>query len=363
MSEVIKPGIVRIFSKSYRQVVGVGFLVAAEGNNNIILTCAHVINRAISKSSDSRAKPRVQICIDFPYLSTQPRLKAQVIAYFPKADKASDDVAVLKLVSRLPVPETAKAIRLRYSQSFNGHDFGVYGFPEDYEKSGTYVEGLLQERLADEHVQARGITNLAFFVEEGFSGSPVFDKQLDAVMGMIKRVDADPNRRVTFVSPIDVIALRYPKLEIETIWPARPPPPAPPPPYIKAWLWVDTQISGIEGSLNGVQGYRRIGGNLANAISMLMNETGSSIFCVISKMRIDANNEYGFRTYSHSLWRLANRPMKILNLVVDPDSCKVKAIYDYDSSMIAPPYFQKTVNLPITSNTTLQDILNEILDG
>lgn len=212
MSEMLRAGIVRIFRESDQQVVGVGFLVDAE--KKIILTCAHVINAAIGKP-DNQDKPRALIGIDFPFLAAGQRIDARATAFFPKTAKASDDVAVLEIVDALPAQ--AKAVRLVVSASFSGDEFGVYGFPRGFEESGQYVEGKLQERLTNKRIQAVGTTNLGYFVEGGFSGSPLFDKQHDAVVGMMMQVDVEADKRVAFISSIDVLALVFSGLKFDRV--------------------------------------------------------------------------------------------------------------------------------------------------
>jgi len=210
MSEMLRAGIVRILRESDQQVVGVGFLVDAA--KKTILTCAHVINAAIGKI-DNQDKPRSLIGIDFPFFAAGQRLDARVIAFFPKTTNASDDLAVLEILDALSVQ--AKTVRLIVSESFSGDEFGVYGFPQGFDDSGQFVEGKLQERLANKRIQALGTTNLGYFVEGGFSGSPVFDKQLDAVVGMMMQVDIATDKRVAFISPIDVLAEAYSELRYQ----------------------------------------------------------------------------------------------------------------------------------------------------
>lgn len=210
MSEMLRAGIVRIFRETDQQVVGVGFLV--DTPKKIVLTCAHVINAVVGKP-DNQEKPRSLIGIDFPFFAANQRYDARVISFFPKTANGTDDLAVLEMVDTLP-PQ-AKGVRLVASESFSGDDFGVYGFPQGFEESGQYVEGKLQEQLANKRIQAVGTTNLGYFVEGGFSGSPVFDKQLNAVVGMIMQVDIEADKRVAFISPIDVLAEAYSELRYQ----------------------------------------------------------------------------------------------------------------------------------------------------
>jgi hypothetical protein len=210
MSEMLRAGIVRIFREWDQQVVSVGFLVNAE--KKTILTCAHVINAALGKPNN-QDKPRSLIGLDFPFLAAGQRYDARVLHFFPKTASGTSDIAVLEVLDDLPIQ--AKAVRLVVSDSYSGNDFSVYGFPQGFEESGQYVEGKLQEQLANKRIQAVGTTNLGYFVEGGFSGSPIFDKQLNAVVGMIMQVDIEADKRVAFISPTEVLAKAYSELHYQ----------------------------------------------------------------------------------------------------------------------------------------------------
>jgi tetratricopeptide (TPR) repeat protein len=200
MSEMIRAAIVRVRRDSNQQVVGVGFLVDA--GKKTILTCAHVINAAI-EDSENQVKPRSLISLDFPFLDPDKRLDARVTHFFPKKRDNTDDIALLEILDDLPAG--ASAVTLTTSDSYNGHEFGAYGFPYGFEDDGQYVEGRLQEFLANKRLQAVGATNLGHFVEEGFSGGPVYDKDLGVVVGMMMAIADEREKRVAYICPSKLI--------------------------------------------------------------------------------------------------------------------------------------------------------------
>lgn len=212
MSEMLRAGIVRIFREADQQVVGVGFLVDVE--KKTILTCAHVINVAIGKP-DNQDKPRSLISLDVPFLDPKKQLDARVTHFFPKKPDNTDDIALLEILDELPVG--ANAVEFAAADAYGGHEFGVYGFPVGYEEDGQYVEGRLQEKLVNKRIQAIGTSNLGYFVESGFSGSPVYDKDLDAVAGMMMQVDVESKKRIAFVCPSNVIITYIKKGPVNTI--------------------------------------------------------------------------------------------------------------------------------------------------
>lgn len=214
MSEMIRASIVRIRRESDQQVVGVGFLVDA--GKKTILTCAHVVNAAIGATAN-QTKPRALISLDFPFIDTERRFDARVTHFFPKKADNTDDIAVLEILD--DVPADARAVQLARAETYSGHEFGVYGFPQGFEEDSQYVEGKLQERLVNKRIQAVGMSNLGHFVEEGFSGSPVYDKELKAVVGMMMSIADEREKRVAYICPPDVIAGLYADLPFKKIEP------------------------------------------------------------------------------------------------------------------------------------------------
>lgn len=204
MSEMLRKAIVRIRRETDQHVVGVGFLIDA--TKKTILTCAHVVNASIEDFANQH-KPRSLIILDFPFINTEDRFDARVTNFFPKKSGNTDDIAVLEILDDLPAD--AKAVQLTSTDNYSGHGFGVYGFPVGFEANGQYVEGKLQEVLVNKRIQAVGTSNLGYFVEQGFSGSPVYDKELDTVVGMMMQVDVEPEKRVAFICPPDVIEALY----------------------------------------------------------------------------------------------------------------------------------------------------------
>jgi hypothetical protein len=170
MSEMIRTAIVRVRRESDQQIVGVGFLVNA--GKKTILTCAHVINAAL-ETPENKDRPRLLISLDFPFIDTERQFDARVTRFFPKKLDNTDDIAVLEILDDLPAE--VKAVRFASANTYNGHEFGVYGFPRDFEDIGQYVEGKLQEQLVNKRIQAVGTSNIGYFVEQGFSlsGNPL----------------------------------------------------------------------------------------------------------------------------------------------------------------------------------------------
>ncbi|WP_431961955.1 trypsin-like peptidase domain-containing protein [Actinacidiphila sp. bgisy160] len=155
--------------------VGGGFLVAPD----LVLTCAHVVSDALRRPREDDVTPGTGLHVDLPFASGVGT--AELEHWVPVRPDQTGDIAVLRL--RAPIPG-AHPVHMADTERVWGHDVRVPGFPWrspggvwHYGRlRGATAEGWLQLSQADPH----GVP-----VEEGFSGSPVWDEQLRAVAGMV----------------------------------------------------------------------------------------------------------------------------------------------------------------------------------
>jgi len=83
--------------------------------------------------------------------------------------------------------------------SFWGHPCRAFGFPAGYD-SGVWAEGRLQAAIGDTGwLQLSDTRQSGYFVQPGFSGAPLWDEELNGVVGMIAA--ADPSARAAFCIP------------------------------------------------------------------------------------------------------------------------------------------------------------------
>lgn len=208
MSDNLKSALIRIRHNSTSTVVGSGFVIDLTAKT--AMTCAHVIASASSKTDDVSLEG-MTVKIDFPYLNPGVLYEAEVIKSFPKKENEIGDVAILQLTEELPA--RLEATKLVVADSYDGNEFKAIGFPRSFEEAGRWVDGYLQDELVNKKLQAIGKSELGYFVEYGFSGSPVFDKKHGGVIGMIVQVDSDPSVRVAFIVPVAAISDLYPELK------------------------------------------------------------------------------------------------------------------------------------------------------
>ncbi len=208
MIENVMASIVRVRRETDEQIVGAGFLVDA--NKKTVITCAHVVNTAIDNPTNQR-KPLQLVIIDFPGVAKGQMLQSRVIAFVPKQVNGSGDIAVLQVIDDLP--KNVQPVKMIVSATHADNEFCVMGFPQAFEDEGRWAEGKLQQRLINRQMQAVGTNGFGYFVEQGFSGSPVYDKKLHAVMGMMTRIDTNTSIRAAFLTPLDVIKEVYPEIK------------------------------------------------------------------------------------------------------------------------------------------------------
>ncbi|MCM0594016.1 MAG: trypsin-like peptidase domain-containing protein [Gloeotrichia echinulata DVL01] len=203
-----KKSIIRIFSQE--EVVGIGFLVAEK----YALTCAHVVAQALSISSSIPDIPDGEIRIDFPLANSTEKIKATVVYWCPTSDldanAAIEDIAVLKLEH---LPSQAKETRLTLSENLSKNPFKVFGCPRGV-PFGVWATGVLSEQNAKQWMQLEDTKVTGYSIEAGFSGSPVWDEQLQGVVGMV--VAADSKRevaKVAFMIPMQTLVKAWQYLE------------------------------------------------------------------------------------------------------------------------------------------------------
>jgi S1-C subfamily serine protease len=200
--------IIRIFYQ--KDVVGIGFLVAEK----YALTCAHVVAEALLISSSISNIPDGEIQVDFPLANSTEKIKATVVYWCPTSDLNSDvvieDIAVLKLEH---LPSQAQPTHLILSENISKHPCKVFGCPQGV-AFGVWAEGILSEPNAKQWVQIEDTKVTGYAISKGFSGSPVWDNELQGVVGMV--VAADSKReaaKVSFMIPNQTLVKAWQYLE------------------------------------------------------------------------------------------------------------------------------------------------------
>ncbi|AOY79082.2 trypsin-like peptidase domain-containing protein [Moorena producens JHB] len=200
--------IIRLFNQD--RVVGIGFLVS----EHYALTCAHVVAEALSITSTTQSCPEGEIKVDFPLLNSTDKFSARVVCWHPvselDSEKAIEDIAVLKLDH---LPASAHPTRLLLSENIATNPFKVLGCPRKV-PFGVWATGVLSEQNAKQWFQLEDTKVTGYGIEAGFSGSPVWNEELQGVVGIV--VAADTKRqtaKVAFMIPAQILVKAWSQLE------------------------------------------------------------------------------------------------------------------------------------------------------
>lgn len=188
---------------------GVGFLVGEQ----TALTCAHVVSAALGTPEEQPPTAAARVFVDLPLLSAAEPGRAPVparIVHFT----ADGDIAVLCLEAAIP---QGRPVRMVDAPDVWGHPARIFGFPQG-RPAGVWHAGVLRSRQADGWIQ----TDLAFDgyrVSGGFSGSPVWDEDLSAVVGMVVVAESG-EPAASYLIPSDTLLRNWEPLRALTLPPS-----------------------------------------------------------------------------------------------------------------------------------------------
>ena len=201
------PWLVRIRRTRGDSPVGAGILIS----DTSVITCAHVISSSLNSDP-----PEDQVYVEFQFASVHQPIPAVVApgGWYPESNRTAD-VAVLEL--REAKPDDAYPVSLRSTESgIWDHRFHTYGYPKGHEEGGVPARGVIVGAAENEWIQLQADSVLGYSLEAGFSGAPVWDINLNSVIGMVVARDrprgdkGDP--RTGYAIPTDVLLRYWPDL-------------------------------------------------------------------------------------------------------------------------------------------------------
>ncbi len=169
---------------------GMGFLVA----DKFAVTCAHVI-----ADLDDSSHLGDEIEIRFPFIISKKKYHAKVVVW-----EKNDDIAGIELLDA--VPPTGKSARISLNPPF-GHNFIIVRLPDERNVNdvGALVHGGIIRDIGG-RIQLEATKDIGYWVLPGFSGAPVWDEQLQCVVGMI--TTTDPKSKVAYCIPSQTLLER-----------------------------------------------------------------------------------------------------------------------------------------------------------
>jgi hypothetical protein len=121
-------------------------------------------------------------------------------------------VAILLAWNWRTIPRTAQAAPLAQVEDLWGHTFRAFGFPRGQD-TGILATGRLLGHQLTNWVQIEDVKETGVAAETGFSGTPVCDTQVEAVVGMVV-AERRTNLKAAFAIPVDVLVGSWPLLEL-----------------------------------------------------------------------------------------------------------------------------------------------------
>ena len=218
MNANLTRSIVRILDAA-NKTCGTGFVVHA-GDDSRIVTCAHVVELAQSGPGHSIALTFSPFDLDRSAKKYAKKYSA-VVEQACWRDADAEDIAVLRLEE--PFPSEVEPLRLGSSLGSENHVFQSYGFGAAKPKDGMWgkctVLGLTSENgFPVLQMDSREVSH-------GFSGAPVWDEELQVVVGMVTSISrpdsAGRQTRATFVIPAETLSRVCPDLHITDECPYR----------------------------------------------------------------------------------------------------------------------------------------------
>ncbi|HYH33127.1 MAG TPA: trypsin-like peptidase domain-containing protein [Pseudonocardia sp.] len=185
-------------------VIGAGFVIGPD----LVATCAHVVADAAAADPYAPDPPHGTVLLDFPLVPGGGPGRARVHRWSPIAADGSGDIAVLRLDR--PAPHGARMPPLRRVDALWGHGFRVLGFPDGL-ADGVWSTGRIRGEQGTRWFQLQGAPGDQAVVG-GFSGSPVWDEETGAVVGMTVAADRSTATTTAYLIPIDQVLGLDPEL-------------------------------------------------------------------------------------------------------------------------------------------------------
>jgi WD40 repeat protein len=225
MSDRLEGGLVRIGGPG--AVEGGGLLV---GDRHVI-TCAHVVGEVLERKSRLQYRstaPTEALTVSFPAAGDR-HATARVLTegWQPITKDGSGDIAVLELGS--PAPAGCEAPPLLSPLEPQDHKFIAHGFPPGFEAEhpkGAPAEGTIGSG-AGPRGEWRLLVDTALLIQPGFSGTPIWDATVGAVVGIAVANDHGlvPDRgrqkEAAFMIPLPVLIRAWPPLADHVGWRVR----------------------------------------------------------------------------------------------------------------------------------------------
>ncbi|GGX73327.1 tetratricopeptide repeat protein [Streptomyces hiroshimensis] len=200
------PWLVSIRRSPAEDPVGAGLLVTPQH----VLTCAHVV-----RPGAAPGVPEEPVFVTFQYARAHDPVPATVVpdGWHPATGSETGDIAVLELGAPAP-PEAGPAPLRATDPGTWDHRFRAYGYPKERSRQGVPVRGEIIGHAGGEWLQVEANPHGGWALEQGFSGSPVWDMTSQGVVGMLVARDSvrKADRRTAYAIRVEALARYWPRL-------------------------------------------------------------------------------------------------------------------------------------------------------
>jgi hypothetical protein len=187
--------LVRIKTRSQREVAGTGFMIS----KNQILTCWHVVRSLIiGASKEERQASTQNIYVDFPLSSEEDR--DGLLCSLDKHD-SEKDIAILTIDQ---IPSDVGFEKLVILKRFWKHSFRSQGYSKISE-GGVWTRGVLTGAVEGGRIQVEDVKVPGAPIDSGFSGAPVWNEKIHALVGMIVTASEDSVLKIGHMIPTSII--------------------------------------------------------------------------------------------------------------------------------------------------------------
>lgn len=191
--------------------VGAGFLAGPD----LVLTCAHVVSDALGLPREKTVAVGAVVAVDFPLVQDDgiegagpPGRTAEVERWIPIRPDGTGDLAVLRLSA--PVTGACPLPMAEPVEVWN-HHARVVGFTGG-EPRAIWFLGTLSGATSEGWFQLSRANGQAAHIKKGFSGSPVWDIDLGAVVGLVVAAQPEQDAQQAFVLHTGTLLRELPDL-------------------------------------------------------------------------------------------------------------------------------------------------------
>ncbi|MFF0205827.1 trypsin-like peptidase domain-containing protein [Streptomyces sp. NPDC005017] len=162
--------------------MGFGLLAA----HDKVVTCAHVVATALGLPHTYPEAPKEPVFLDFPLREPGRLLSARVASWTAMLPDGEGDVAGLLLEHALP--EGAGPLVLARDDAVGDHPVAVYGYQRQFKDQPAWVNGTIEGDVHEDRLQiGRPAQDDGCVIQQGFSGTPVWDRATGRVIGLVSQ--------------------------------------------------------------------------------------------------------------------------------------------------------------------------------